>query len=348
MTQPNVNIPFTQLAVALSSLVLARWSYRLATNLTFFFRSSGIQRYLQPKSGEASGGSTQEPWALITGSSAGLGRALAFSLASHGFNIIVHGSNAAKLLTVQTELQAAHPGRSVRTLQLDSRICTQLSGSMLAEKLDGVARSFQDINLRILINNVGMPQARPELRPPFDAIDTFSYDELLQNASGNALFPLILTRALYPLLIHNGPAAIINIGSWISMGLPLAPSYGPAKAFLMASTAELRLENRIEGRDIEVLGIKVLGVTGTDTIHEPPSVLIPDAETYARAIIKSIGCGYPIVTPWLPHAMFFSVLGLLPKGIRDLIFCRMIEGVRQDYASRLKISQTKEEKKKSL
>jgi 17beta-estradiol 17-dehydrogenase / very-long-chain 3-oxoacyl-CoA reductase len=146
-----------------------------------------------------------------------------------------------------------------------------------------------------------MPQARPEPRPPFDAIDTFTYDELKQNAFGNAIFPLLLTRALYPQLVRNQPALIVNLGSFAVTGSPLFPSYGPAKAFIMASAAELRLENMIEGRDIEILGIDVLRFTGSDTTKVKPSLLIPGAATYAKAVVRSIGCGYPHVVPYLPH-----------------------------------------------
>jgi 17beta-estradiol 17-dehydrogenase / very-long-chain 3-oxoacyl-CoA reductase len=343
-----LNTHVASLATGLGSFVLLRWIYKLARNLAFFVRPSGIQCYLQTKSNEDPGSAAKEPWALIAGSGSGLGRAVAFSLADHGFNIILHGSNASKLHGVQNDLQAAHPTRSIRTLILDAMIGTRLSAPELVIKFDKVAHGFQDINFRILVNNVGMPQARPEHRNPIDKIDIFTYNELLQNVSGNALFPLLLTRALYPLLARNQPALIINVGSWVSQGLPLAPSDSPAKAFLMASNAELRLKNIIEGRDIEVLVINVLGFTGTDTIHSPPNILIPNAKTYAKAFVRSVGCGYPIVSPWLPHAVLFWVLGQLPRGIRERFLCHMIISTRRDCADNFKISRSGDKEKKTL
>ena len=322
------------LATCLGALVLFRWSQGLLSNLIFFLRPSGVGRYLRVQPGTAS--PAEHPWALITGSGSGLGRALAFELASIGFNIIIHGSNEEKLRTVQESIQAAHPSRSVRILVLDARMCVLLDVPALTAKLNTVADSLQDIQLRILINNVGMPQARPELRPPFDAIDNFSYGELLHNASGNAIFPLLLTRALYPQLVRNHPALILNMGSIAGMGWPLFPSYGPAKSFLMTSAAELRLESRLEGRDIEVLGIDVLGVTGTDTIKEEPSLMTPDAATYAKAVVRSIGCGYPRVAPYLPHAIFFWTLNVLPSSLRDFLSIDMMKKMRHEAANKLK------------
>jgi 17beta-estradiol 17-dehydrogenase / very-long-chain 3-oxoacyl-CoA reductase len=222
-----------------------------------------------------------------------------------------------------------------------------LDGPDLTAKLNEVAQSFQDIQLRILINNVGMPQARPEIRPPLDTIDSFTYDELLHNASGNAIFPLLLTRALYPLLVRNQPALIMSMGSIAGMGAPLFPSYGPAKAFAMASAVELRRENMIEGRDIEVLGIDIMGFTGSDTIKDEPSLMIPDATTYAKAVMRSIGCGYPRVAPYLPHALFFWTLDVLPWWLREKVLVSLFRNMKQEASDKLKMSTLNGSQKKT-
>jgi 17beta-estradiol 17-dehydrogenase / very-long-chain 3-oxoacyl-CoA reductase len=312
------------------AFILARWGYHLGLNLVFFLRGSGVHRYLEDGPG-ANRDKIKQSWAMVTGSSSGLGRALAFDLAGRGFNIVLHGSKESKLRGVQNDLQATHPSALVRIIVLDARDLILLEPHDLAVKLEGIARSLRDIKLRIVINNLGMPQARPELRAPFDKIDSFTYDELLQNASGNALFPLLLTRALYPQLVQHQPALIMSIGSTLAgMGAPLFPSYGPAKAFVMTSAAELRLENIIEGRDIEVLGIDVLGFTGTDTIKSKPSIMIPDARTYARAVVGSIGCGYPRATPYLPHALFLWVVENFPAWVRERFLVSTMRSMRQE------------------
>ncbi len=104
----------------------------------------------------------------------------------------------------------------------------------------------------------------------------------------------------------------------------------------MTSAAELRLESRLEGRDIEVLGIDVMGVTGTDTIKTEPDLMTPHATSYAKALIRSIGCGYPRVAPYLPHAMFFWVLDILPSMLRDRLLVNLMRTMRQDYIDKLK------------
>ncbi|KAH8655812.1 hypothetical protein BX600DRAFT_470368 [Xylariales sp. PMI_506] len=322
-------------ATSLGALVLARWSYSFISNIAFFFRRSGVKRYLQPRL-RAKPGASEESWALITGSRAGIGRAYATELARLGFNIVLHGSNAAALQVAKEEMQAAFPTRSFRTIVLDACVAAQVSPAELTAKLDEVAESLQDIQLRILINNVGLPQARPEIRPSLDAIDTFTYDELHANASGTAIFPLLLTRAVYPQLALNEPSLIINMGSLAEKEFPLFPSYGPAKAFTVASARELRLETRVEGKQIEVLAIDVGPVTGTDTIKDEPNLMIVDATTFAKAAVRSIGCGYPLVAPYMPHAFVFWMLRNLPSWLRDRMAVSMMKAKRAEEAEGFK------------
>ncbi|KAH8893089.1 NAD(P)-binding protein [Thozetella sp. PMI_491] len=326
----------TTLAACFGLLVGARWCYGLLSNIRFyFFRSGQIGRYLEPPS-DASLRDTGESWALITGSGSGIGRSLAFELAGRGFNIVLHGSNTAKLQKVQEELRAAHPSRAVRMLVFDARQCALLDRTELGARLDEVAKSLEDIPLRILINNVGMPQGRPEIRTAFDAIQTFTYDDLLQNASGNAIFPLLLTRAVYPQLVRLQPALIVNLGSIAALGFPLFPSYGPAKAFTMESAAELRLESLVEGYDIEVLSVNLMSATGTATIKDPVSFMLPHADTFAKAVVRCIGCGYPNVMPYLPHAVFVWVLEAMPLWLRDRFLSKTVTDMRIEALESLK------------
>lgn len=77
--------------------------------LTVYLRPSKVPRYLHTNS--------QPAWALVTGVSAGIGKAFAHSLAEAGFNVVIHGRNPSKLAVVLGELESRHPLRSFRTLR---------------------------------------------------------------------------------------------------------------------------------------------------------------------------------------------------------------------------------------
>ncbi|RYP26083.1 hypothetical protein DL767_008186 [Monosporascus sp. MG133] len=88
-------------------------------------------------------------WALVTGASDGIGRALCFELATQGFNVAVHGRNHAKLKRARNELSRTHPARSFRILVLDAFECHNAD----AVDLEGIVREVvDDIHLAVAIN----------------------------------------------------------------------------------------------------------------------------------------------------------------------------------------------------
>ncbi|KAG9053951.1 hypothetical protein FS842_006637 [Serendipita sp. 407] len=82
--------------------------------MTGFFRSNGhaMDKY---RHGD-------HPYALVTGSSLGIGRSLAFELASLGFNVVLHAMTIEELKPVQEEIMKRNPGVSVLCLAQDAGI----------------------------------------------------------------------------------------------------------------------------------------------------------------------------------------------------------------------------------
>ena len=68
-----------------------------------WFYSSGLPKYLRKT---PDGGAS---WALVTGASDGIGRALSSEVAARGFNVLIHGRNESKLSNVREELAAVYP-----------------------------------------------------------------------------------------------------------------------------------------------------------------------------------------------------------------------------------------------
>ncbi|KAL6405444.1 hypothetical protein AUP68_11200 [Ilyonectria robusta] len=190
---------------------------------------SGLSRYERTAAGATA-------WALVTGSNDGIGHAFSSELARRGFNVVLHGRNAEKLTAVKSELASQYPARQFRIIIADASDLSNLS-------FPGIAASLSDIPLKILINNAGAMMPRHQFGP----VDSFTTEELCANISVNATFPLLLTGVLMPLLVANQPSLVLNVGSLADVGMPLFPSYGPSKAFLMNSSIELGLESALEG-----------------------------------------------------------------------------------------------------
>ncbi|KAI0186739.1 short chain dehydrogenase/reductase [Xylaria flabelliformis] len=292
---------FTSLTSALGAGVMLYVSYKLLSTARLYTRSSNLHRYLYTS---ASG---ERAWALITGSSNGIGKSLAFELASHGFNIVIHGRNADKLETVRDEIRAAYPDAEVRVIVADASQCHRRE----VVDFERIRDQLADLHLTVLINCAG---AGP--KPAFGALETYATDEILENLHLNAAFPTLLTAALMP---TRHPALIINIGSVTDEGFPLVSFYSAGKAATHALHKALAREAALDGwdRDVEIISHRVGAVTEVSHTQASPTLFRPAARTIAKAILARTGCGRNIVVPYWPHALQQGFLALMPTSILD-------------------------------
>jgi short-subunit dehydrogenase len=174
--------------------------------------------------------------ALITGASAGIGKAYAEHLAPRCKAMVLVGRDEAKLAALTEGLK--QNGLTIYSLALD------LSSSI------GVARVMEAIRqkgpISLLINNAG-----------FGTLGRFAEADLdeqqaMVNLHCNAT--LALCRAALPYMKENGGGRIINVSSLGSF-FPLKNSavYGASKAFLNAYSEALQLEVRRDGVKVQCL-----------------------------------------------------------------------------------------------
>jgi NAD(P)-dependent dehydrogenase (short-subunit alcohol dehydrogenase family) len=155
--------------------------------------------------------------ALVTGSTSGLGRAIALQLAHDGAEVIVHGRDAAR--GAQTVEMIRADGGSARFVAAD------LSDPANIERL---AEETGEID--ILVNNAGFSKWGPTAD-----LDVATFDAMF---AANVRAPFYLVAAFAPRMAARGNGSIINIGSMAgSLGLAGGAAYGATKAAL-ASLAQ--------------------------------------------------------------------------------------------------------------
>ena len=140
-----------------------------------------------------------QPWALVTGSTDGIGFGFATELAESGWNVVLHGRNSSKLASRKAELEKKFSSKGVKfeTLLLDASTATPNS----FEKLQPLPR------ISILVNNVGGGGSGDRQALQFSHRTLKEVQEIVNT---NAGFPTLLTRHMIPKLAQ--PAVIMNIG----------------------------------------------------------------------------------------------------------------------------------------
>jgi len=137
------------------------------------------------------------PIALVTGASAGIGRACALALADHGYDLIVAARRRERLEALGADLRAR--GRRVLPLALDLTdrpALAALPASLPAE--------WEAVDL--LVNNAGLALGLE----PIQAGDPAEWDRVLDT---NLRALLLLTRGLLPGMLARRRGHVINIGS---------------------------------------------------------------------------------------------------------------------------------------
>jgi len=157
---------------------------------------------------------TDNPTALVTGATNGIGRATALKLAANGFTVLVHGRDPQRGAGVVEEIQAA--GGRARFIQGD-----------LGDP-DDVARLAAEIgDIDVLVNNGGFSWFGPTAD-----LDTTTYDKLWDT---NVRGAYQLVASLAPKMAERGRGSIVSLDSMAGhVGLPGGAAYGATKAALTA------------------------------------------------------------------------------------------------------------------
>ena len=211
-------------------------------------------------------------WALVTGASSGIGRALALGLAARGMSVVLVSDQPADLDAVAAELVTRH-GVAARVCNVDlSR----------PDVLDVVRESTRDIEISVLVNNASFGVIGPFLARPLA-----DYDTLL---AVNARAYIALTHAYLPAIVAANRGALIFVTSLNALA-PIGGCavYTASKAFEVSFAGALWYELR--ETDVEIL-IVLPGPTRTGFQKKAGTMLAPwamEPEEVAEGALQALG-----------------------------------------------------------
>lgn len=195
--------------------------------------------------------------ALVTGSSTGIGAAVAKAYAANGMRVVVHyKSSEAEANAVAAEIRAA--GGEAHVLQADVADSKQAVALVdkAAEKLGG---------LDVLVNNAGALVKRT----PIAEIEDEFFDSVVDL---NVRSVVMASKAALPYLKKSGSrASVINLSSIAARngGGPGSSLYASSKAFVLNLTRGM-------AKEFVAFGIRVNGVS-------PGVIMTPFHERYSTA-----------------------------------------------------------------
>jgi len=136
--------------------------------------------------------------ALITGATAGFGRATAETLARNDFDVIITGRRADKLESLEEEIRTK-TGADVLSLTFDIR-----DREAVKKAKDQLVGKWEEVDL--LVNNAGLAAGLSHIHEGL-------VDDWEQMIDTNIKGLLYITRQISPGMVKRGKGHIVNIGS---------------------------------------------------------------------------------------------------------------------------------------
>jgi 3-oxoacyl-[acyl-carrier protein] reductase len=185
--------------------------------------------------------------ALVTGSSSGIGEAIARMLAEEGCKVVVHGRNRERAEKVAADIKAA--GVAIGDLSTDAG----------AAAVHEEARKALGGNIEILVNNAGGSSTGNTTKSPAD----IKPEDWISNYHANALSSVRLCQFSVPDMKAAKFGRIINVSSAVAVQPNnLGADYSGAKAALNNFTVSLAGSLKGAGITVNTVSPGVIAVDG--------------------------------------------------------------------------------------
>ena len=249
------------------------------------------------------------PWAVVTGASDGIGRALAHRAAAHGCNVVLAARSEAMLRELASELEHAHP---VQTRVVSVDLGHSEGVSTLVDAVDDL-----DVGLAVLAAGFGSNQnftdSDPEIQRDMIAVNVTAVAQLAQCFARR--------------MAARGRGGLMLFGSILGwQGVPGQANYSATKAYVQALAEALHGELKPAGVDVlSVAPGPVATGFGSRAGLALSSPTTP--EVVADAAWEALGRRVTVV-PGRRAKFLTLTLATLPRQIRSVILGRAMKSMR--------------------
>ncbi len=259
---------------------------------------------------------SKQTWALITGASSGIGKAVAFEFARKGYNLFLASQDDGPLQQTAADF---HQQFNVETQ-------FYLADLTRKESIEGLIQSVSapPIEIEILVNNAGFGVGgeflKTDLNRELDLVN-------LQLAA-----TLKLTKAVLPQMVARKKGRILNVASVYSFApVPFQAVYSACKAFLMTFSESLRGELKGTGVTVTALcpGTVRTEFRSRAGIAHRNQAAGATPEAVAKLAVRQTLRGKHLVVPGFSHKVFVFLARRLPVAVvpRIVRYINSIRGV---------------------
>ena len=243
--------------------------------------------------------------ALITGGTAGIGRAFADKFAALGYDLVLVARNQERLDEAAEALRGAENDRGRRRVEALSADLATVEGRALVEE----RLAEQDRPVDILVNNAGFDLGH--------SFRTSTLDEQERLIDVHIRATLRLTHAALPGMVLRGKGSVINVAS-VSAFVPRG-TYSAAKAWMVTFSESVAAE--LNGTGVRCMAL-CPGFTHTE-FHdragidpgEIPGWMWLDAGQVVDAAIDDLRKGLTVSVPSLKYKAFVGASRLVPRRL---------------------------------
>ncbi|MEY3322284.1 MAG: hypothetical protein RLZZ417_1867 [Bacteroidota bacterium] len=245
-------------------------------------------------------------YALVTGGSQGIGRAIAKELAGRGYGIFIAALDNSFLNDTATELITTF---KVQVVKFPVDLTKENAALLIKNKIEE-----EGISLKVLVNNAGF--GRGDF---FENIPLETYQTMM---GLNNRVLVELCYQLLPILKKNKSAYILNLGSMESfLPMPVKAIYTASKHFVLAFSLALGTELKGTGISVSILcpGPVVTNEDGLRRIKNNGArarlvVMMP--EEVAPIAVNGLFSGKKVIVPGKINKLILFMNKILPLSLR--------------------------------
>ncbi|XP_062552965.1 very-long-chain 3-oxoacyl-CoA reductase-like [Armigeres subalbatus] len=243
------------------------------------------------------------PWAVVTGSSDGIGKQYALNLARNGMNLLLISRTKSKLQQVEREIRS-ECNVEVKIMDIDFS-----DGYRVYAR---IRKELEGLDVGVLVNNVGVIHKHPI------TVEEITQSEMDQVFTVNMLSTVMMVQMVLPGMKLRHRGIIVNMSSEGGhVPMPFVALYGASKAFLCSYSEALQEELRDSGVECQLVMPMVVADTSF-LVYVGQRFLVKllsaNLENFGKMAVWLIGKTYYTTGCWY-HAVQVTGLRMFPRWI---------------------------------